>query len=173
MSAEATGGTDKVLSSSPSTSAVPEPRSTSASPTSPHATTSAAPSTSGTMAGSAPSARTALRRSRRRTTALRATPARIATASASSAPPPRSPLETHVHSALRSTVPLCQDHAGRAAPDAVNWGRALSSVRPLVTGEHDLTLANGHTAVSDVLVGTDDAHSRAQPIYHPARSRPP
>ncbi|KAM5541341.1 hypothetical protein V8D89_004895 [Ganoderma adspersum] len=58
-------------------------------------------------------------------------------------------------------------------PDAIKRGHALSSIRPLGEGEHELTLANGHTAVSDVLVGADGAHSRmrplvsnAQPIYH-------
>ena len=58
-------------------------------------------------------------------------------------------------------------------PDAVKWGHALSAVRSLGDGEHGLTFTNGRTAVSDVLVGADGAHSRvrplvsrAQPIYH-------
>ncbi|KAI1786983.1 FAD/NAD(P)-binding domain-containing protein [Ganoderma leucocontextum] len=57
--------------------------------------------------------------------------------------------------------------------DAIKWGHALTSVRPLGGGEHELTFANGHTTVSDVLVGADGAYSRvrtplskAMPIYH-------
>ena len=57
--------------------------------------------------------------------------------------------------------------------DAIKWGHALASVRPLGGGEHELTFANGHTTVSDVLVGADGAYSRvrpllskAQPVYH-------
>ncbi|KAI1786988.1 FAD/NAD(P)-binding domain-containing protein [Ganoderma leucocontextum] len=57
--------------------------------------------------------------------------------------------------------------------DAVKWDHTLTSVRPLGGGEHELTFANGHTTVSDVLVGADGAYSRvrpllskATPIYH-------
>ncbi|KAI1786984.1 FAD/NAD(P)-binding domain-containing protein [Ganoderma leucocontextum] len=57
--------------------------------------------------------------------------------------------------------------------DAVKWDHALTSVRPLGGGEHELTFANGHTTISDVLVGADGAYSRvrtplskAMPIYH-------
>lgn len=42
-------------------------------------------------------------------------------------------------------------------PDAVKWGYAISSVHVLVNGECELMLANGHTAVSDALVGADGA----------------
>ena len=57
--------------------------------------------------------------------------------------------------------------------DAIKWGHALISVRPLGGGEHELTFANGFTTVSGLLVGADGAYSRvrpllskAQPIYH-------
>ena len=58
-------------------------------------------------------------------------------------------------------------------PEAIKWGHALTSIRALGGGEHELTFANGHTAVSDLLVGADGAHSKvrpllsaAKPIYH-------
>ena len=44
-------------------------------------------------------------------------------------------------------------------PDAVKWGYAVSSVHALGNGERKLMLANGYTAVSDVLVGTEGADS--------------
>ena len=44
-------------------------------------------------------------------------------------------------------------------PVAVKWGYALSSVHALGNSERELKLANGHTAVSDVLVGTDGTDS--------------
>lgn len=51
-------------------------------------------------------------------------------------------------------------------PDAWKWGHALSSIHPLVNGEHELMemLANGHTAGSDVLLSADGAHSRVRPL---------
>ena len=55
---------------------------------------------------------------------------------------------------------------------AIKWGHAFS-VRAFGDGEHELTFANGSTALSDVLVGADGAHSRvrppvslAQPVHH-------
>ncbi|PIL35000.1 hypothetical protein GSI_02787 [Ganoderma sinense ZZ0214-1] len=50
--------------------------------------------------------------------------------------------------------------------DAVKWGHALTSVRSLEGsgGAHELTFANGHTAVCDVLVGADGAFSRVRPL---------
>ena len=57
--------------------------------------------------------------------------------------------------------------------EAIKWGQVLSSVRPLGDDEHELTFANGSTAVSDVFVCADGAHSRvrppvslAQPVHH-------
>ncbi|KAI0801477.1 monooxygenase FAD-binding protein [Fomes fomentarius] len=55
-----------------------------------------------------------------------------------------------------------------APPGAVKWGHALSSVRPLGNGQHELTFANGFTVVSDVLIGADGAFSRVRPLVSPA-----
>ncbi|KAH9903100.1 monooxygenase FAD-binding protein [Cubamyces lactineus] len=57
--------------------------------------------------------------------------------------------------------------------DAIKWGHALVSARPLEDGQHEIAFANGLTTVVDVLVGADGANSRirplvssATPIYH-------
>ncbi|KAL1948137.1 hypothetical protein VTO73DRAFT_12212 [Trametes versicolor] len=57
--------------------------------------------------------------------------------------------------------------------DAIKWGHALASIKPLEDGRHELTFANGAVVVADVVVGADGAHSRirpllssATPIYH-------
>ncbi|KAI1783583.1 FAD/NAD(P)-binding domain-containing protein [Ganoderma leucocontextum] len=52
--------------------------------------------------------------------------------------------------------------------DAIKWGYALATVRPLDGGAHELTFANGYTAVSDVLVGADGAYSRVRPLVSSA-----
>ena len=54
--------------------------------------------------------------------------------------------------------------------DAVKWGYALASVRPLPgsRGAHELEFANGHTTVCDILVGADGAYSRVRPLVSPA-----
>ncbi|KAI0794670.1 fumarate reductase/succinate dehydrogenase flavoprotein domain protein [Fomes fomentarius] len=55
-----------------------------------------------------------------------------------------------------------------AAPNgAVKWGHALSSVRPLGNGQHELTFANGFTVVSDILIGADGAFSHVRPLVSP------
>ncbi|KAI0362039.1 monooxygenase FAD-binding protein [Trametes cingulata] len=53
-------------------------------------------------------------------------------------------------------------------PNAVKWGHVLSSVRPLGDGKHELTFTNGFTAVTDLIVGADGAHSRIRPLVSPA-----
>ncbi|KAM5543325.1 hypothetical protein V8D89_003199 [Ganoderma adspersum] len=50
----------------------------------------------------------------------------------------------------------------------VQWGHALSSVRALGNGEHELTFANGATTTCDLLVGADGAYSRVRPLVSPA-----
>ncbi|KAI0645552.1 monooxygenase FAD-binding protein [Trametes meyenii] len=52
--------------------------------------------------------------------------------------------------------------------DAIKWGHALSSIRSLDGGRHELTFANGLVVVSDVVVGADGAHSRIRPLLSPA-----
>ncbi|KAI0634425.1 monooxygenase FAD-binding protein [Trametes polyzona] len=57
--------------------------------------------------------------------------------------------------------------------DSIKWGHALTSIRPLDGGQHELTFASGLVTIADVVVGADGAHSRirpllssATPIYH-------
>ncbi|PIL34882.1 hypothetical protein GSI_02669 [Ganoderma sinense ZZ0214-1] len=50
----------------------------------------------------------------------------------------------------------------------VQWDHALSSVRALGNGQHELTFANGITATCDLLVGADGAHSRVRPLLSSA-----
>ncbi|PIL33925.1 hypothetical protein GSI_03632 [Ganoderma sinense ZZ0214-1] len=53
-------------------------------------------------------------------------------------------------------------------PSLVQWGHALSSVRALGSGAHELTFANGATIACDFLVGADGAYSRVRPLVSPA-----
>ena len=53
-------------------------------------------------------------------------------------------------------------------PNLVQWGHALSSVRPLGNGQHELTFANGVITTCDLLVGADGAYSRVRPLVSPA-----
>lgn len=57
--------------------------------------------------------------------------------------------------------------------DAIKWGYALTGIRPLQDGQHQLTFANGVVTTSDFVVGADGGHSRlrpllstAEPLYH-------
>ena len=46
----------------------------------------------------------------------------------------------------------------------VQWDHALSSVRTLGGGQHELTFANGLVTTCGLLVGADGAHSRVRPL---------
>ena len=50
----------------------------------------------------------------------------------------------------------------------VRWGHALSTVRAIGGGQHELTFANGLMTTCDLLVGADGAHSRVRPLVSPA-----
>ncbi|TBU37407.1 hypothetical protein BD309DRAFT_1063456, partial [Dichomitus squalens] len=53
-------------------------------------------------------------------------------------------------------------------PHLIKWHHALASVHPLGNGQHELTFANGFTAVSDFLIGADGVNSRVRPLLSPA-----
>ncbi|MEV4602739.1 NAD(P)/FAD-dependent oxidoreductase [Amycolatopsis sp. NPDC049253] len=46
----------------------------------------------------------------------------------------------------------------------VRWGAKVASARPLGDGRHEVTLADGSTLETDVLVGADGAWSRIRPL---------
>lgn len=52
--------------------------------------------------------------------------------------------------------------------DSVKWGHALTTIRPLDNGEHELTFANGSAVVTDLVVGADGANSRIRPLLSSA-----
>ncbi|KAL1945013.1 hypothetical protein VTO73DRAFT_2633 [Trametes versicolor] len=53
-------------------------------------------------------------------------------------------------------------------PDAIKWGHALTAIRPLEDGQHELTFAHGLVTVVDVVVGADGARSRIRPLLSAA-----
>ena len=55
--------------------------------------------------------------------------------------------------------------------DAIRWGRKLVQATRLARGAHQLTFADGSTAVADLLVGADGAWSRIRPLVSAARPR--
>ena len=46
----------------------------------------------------------------------------------------------------------------------VHWGKKTTAVRTLPTGQHELTFADGTTALADLLVGADGAWSKVRPL---------
>lgn len=75
---------------------------------------------------------------------------------------------------LRNARPEIDRHVLRdilldAVPkDAVKWGHALASIRPLEGGQHELTFTNSVVIITDIVVGADGANSRIRPLLSPA-----
>ncbi|WP_225731507.1 MULTISPECIES: NAD(P)/FAD-dependent oxidoreductase [unclassified Nocardia] len=53
-------------------------------------------------------------------------------------------------------------------PGTVRWGHKLSGARAIGEGRHEVTFADGGTAVTDLLVGADGAWSRVRPLLSAA-----
>ncbi|WP_434600653.1 FAD-dependent oxidoreductase [Streptomyces sp. A5-4] len=52
--------------------------------------------------------------------------------------------------------------------DTVRWGRKITGVRPLDSGRHEVTTADGAAFTTDLLIGTDGAWSKIRPLVSDA-----
>jgi 2-polyprenyl-6-methoxyphenol hydroxylase-like FAD-dependent oxidoreductase len=57
---------------------------------------------------------------------------------------------------------------GSLPSDTVRWGAKVTGARPLGGGRHEVTLADGSTFTTDLLVGADGAWSRIRPLVSDA-----